>query len=80
MKKAFPRINVGDPQVVDCPRCEDMHGYQYTDNIKGRYTCFHSFDGSTDDGQYSDSIRITKQGTETFCCHCGSKLPMILNR
>lgn len=79
MKKLI-RINIGDPQPVDCPRCKDKFGYQYTDNIKTQYTCHHEPDGSHYGGEFSDYQPITKAATEIYCLNCGTKLAAKLIR
>jgi DNA-directed RNA polymerase subunit RPC12/RpoP len=75
-KKVDKKIEIshGDPQPIDCPKCEDKGGYQVSDTIAIAYTDFFCADGTRDGGAYSDYQRIINEGRTAYCRNCGSKL------
>lgn len=73
--KKIPTIKAGDPQPTPCPKCNDFHGYQITENIRGQYTTQYFADGSHEGGFYGDSITTVRSFNRAECQNCGKKLP-----
>lgn len=70
----YVKINVGDPQPIDCHNCKAKHGYQITDNIRTQYTCFYDENGKDEGGDFSEYQPITRKGTTVFCANCHKKM------
>jgi ssDNA-binding Zn-finger/Zn-ribbon topoisomerase 1 len=71
-------ISPGDPQPIDCPNCEDKHGYQITNYIKIHYTDVYNEDGTVNSGFYGEAGKVIWSGKTAQCVNCGTKLPNVI--
>lgn len=76
----LPSIHIGEKQPVNCEKCNDKLGYQYSDYMSLHYTSFHDSDGKHEGGEYSESSRKKHLATTPYCINCGSKLKFKLIR
>lgn len=74
------RINPGYPQPLDCDKCGDKHGYQYSDSLRCVYYTRHDPDGDHEGGHYSDYQPVTHYGVTAYCVNCGENLKFRLKR
>lgn len=73
-------ILIGEKQPVNCEKCNDKLGYQYSDYMSLHYTSFHDSDGKYECGKYSESSKNKHLATTPYCINCGSKLKFKLIR
>jgi hypothetical protein len=72
-------IKLNEAQPLDCPQCKSKEGYQYSDLFRISYTSFHNKEGKYEGGQFNDG-RCLNRGITVFCCNCGTRLPLKLDR
>lgn len=67
-------INRGDPQPIECTKCEDFHGYRVSDNLLVDYYTSYNADGSFELGGYGDYQRTKNKGVTCYCANCCERL------
>lgn len=73
-------IEVGDPQPIDCSKCNRKHGYQFSDLMKIHYTTIFEENGDHWGGCYSEGGSMLNEGVTPYCANCGTKLSFKLKR
>lgn len=76
----MPTIKPGEPQPIDCPKCNISHGYQFEDYMKVHYREIYEADGIKWGGAYSDGCSMINEGTTAYCSNCASRLPFKIDR
>ena len=69
-----------EEQPLDCPKCKEKKGYQFSDFILTHYSLGYLPDGECERSWYSDDQKILNAGKTAYCFNCGSRLPFKINR